>query len=147
MPSEFGKEEPVIDGSTGRPVIDQLTGKPVNRKMQEVYLLKGTARFPVKGATPNTFGECKGRMHIPVYARLVEPILENQQLEEKLTAKARAKSPTAPAVHIPLHIKYVGQAPDKTTAGEDGAPPVKARSGAHMFTVVRLRVTESAPAA
>lgn len=138
MPSEFGKEEIVLD-SSNRAVMDQATGQPMTRKMQEVYMLKGTARFPVKGAIPGTFGQCAGRMNIPVYARLDAPIAENMAKEKALTDKARAKNPAAPAVKIPLHIRYVGQNPDKET--KEG---VKSRSGAHMFHVVRLRVTEPA---
>lgn len=140
VPSEYGKDEPVIDGD-GKVVIDQLTKQPLTRRLQEVYMLKGTARFPVKGALPNTFGECAGRMSIPVYARLIEPVAENNAKEKSLTEAARRKNASAPEVHIPLHIKYVGQNPDKETAAEDGSMK-KARSGAHLFTVVRLRLTE-----
>jgi len=140
VPSEFGKEVPILDGND-RPVIDPATKKPMVRLMQDVYMLKGTARFPVKGALPNTFGECAGRMSIPVYARLIEPVAENTVKEKALTEAARTKNPSAPQVHIPLHIKYVGQNPDKETAAEDGTMK-KTRSGAHLFTVVRLRLTE-----
>jgi hypothetical protein len=138
VPSEFGKDEPVLDDN-GREVLDPATRKPITRRLQEVYMLKGTARFPVKGATANTFGTCAGRMTIPVYARLIEPVAENTVKEKALTEAARRHNPTAPAVHIPLHLKYVGQNPDKETASEDGSMK-KSRSGAHLFTVIRLRL-------
>lgn len=140
VPSEFGKEEVVLD-ENNRAVIDTLTKQPLTRKMQEVYMLKGTARVPIRGGLPNTFGECAGRMFIPVYARLIEPVVENTMKEKVLTEAARRKSPSAPQVRIPLHIKYVGQNPDKETAAEDGTMK-KARSGAHLFTVVRLRIVD-----
>ena len=140
VPSEFGKDEPIL-GDDGRAIIDPATRQPMTRRLQEVLMLKGTARFPVKGATANTFGTCAGRMTIPVYARLTEPIAENGAKEKSLTEAARRSNPTAPQVRIPLHIKYVGQNPDKETASEDGTMK-KTRSGAHLFSVVRLRLVE-----
>ena len=128
----FGVVKMVLD-KDDKPVIDPQTKAPMMRKVQEVYVLKGTAKVPIKGADANVFGEVKGKMRIPVYARLVAPIAENMQREEELTKRAREKNGKAPAVRIPLEIHYVGQGPDHEAA--DGAK----RSGAHLFEVNRLR--------
>ncbi len=135
VPSEFGTEMPIPDGKGGF-VIDQATKAPMMRKMQKVYTLKGTARTPIKGS--DTFGTVQGRMTIPVYARMIEPVAENMAKEAELTAKARTKSASAPAVKIPLVIKYIGQAPDKASKIEGQ----RGRSGAHLFEIKRLRVVE-----
>lgn len=135
----YGVAKPVLDDK-GLPVIDPQTKQPMLRKVQEVYVMKGTARVPVKGAAAGTFGEVKGRMRIPSYARIQQPIAENQAREKDLTEKARRASPNAPAVRIPLEIVYVGQGPDSET--KDG----QARSGAHIFEVKRLRAIAPEPA-
>lgn len=135
IPSEFGLPE-VVMGGDGKPVIDPTTKAPIVRKMQEVYVLKGTARVPVKGSPVPA--EVRGRMTIPTYARLIEPVSENRAREGELTARARKGNPKAPSVFIPLVIRYIGQGADRP-AKEDGK---QARSGAHIFEVKRLRVVE-----
>lgn len=90
-------------------------------RLQDVYLVKGTARVPLQGGIAGTLGEISGRMKLPTYASLVEAIDQNFKDEKRLGKK------------IAIEIAYLGQSPDrKGPLGE------KVRSGRHQFTVKRI---------
>lgn len=105
---------------TGTKTVDSDFDSPAGKKKQEVYCLKGTARCPMQGADSGGFGEVKGTLTIPIYARLKEALDVNAELERKLGHS------------IPVEITYEGQNPNRDKGGG------QTRAGSHIFRVVRI---------
>lgn len=129
VPSQFGAEVELRD-EFGE-VLRDAKGKPILGKMQEVFQLFGTAKVPVRGLT-GSFASTEGRMRIPVYERLKQPIEDLFNAEAKLDEKSPKG---AKPKKIPVRVIYRGQEKDRTN--EKGE---KRRSGAHVFEVHMIRM-------
>lgn len=105
----------------GSSVVDSQFDSVAGKKKQECYNLLGTARVPIQGADVGAFAEVKGRMTIPIYARLQESIDQNKKDEQRLGKP------------IAVRITYEGKGTDR----KDLEGKVL-RSGAHIFRVVRV---------